>query len=304
MIFKYGKKLKEVDFKNEKELQTYFENNLNEILGLKFIDTEFYIDNHSFRIDTLGYDEELKCFKIIEYKNIKNHSLIDQGFTYLRKMLENKEAFVLNFNLKTGNKYKIEDIDWTQSRIIFVSPIYSSYQLTASDILDLPFDLIKIVKYENNIIEIEKLEKKSKIKMSDCGVLIQNNQITKEVKVYTESDHFEKTTENIITLYENLKDRILQLGDIDIDVKKVYIAFKGSKNIVDIEFFKSFLQLTINLKKGQLKDSKSLISSYILDNGKIIGHHGNGDYYISIKKEDDIDMVIPFIKQSFDINKK
>lgn len=271
---------------------------------MKFIDTEFYIDNHSFIIDTLGYDEELKCFKIIEYKNIKNHSLIDQGFTYLRKMLENKEAFVLNFNLKTGNKYKIEDIDWTQSRIIFVSPIYSSYQLTASDILDLPFDLIKIIKYENNIIEIEKLEKKSKIKMSDCGVLIQNNQITKEVKVYTESDHFEKTTENIITLYENLKDRILQLGDIDIDVKKVYIAFKGSKNIVDIEFFKSFLQLTINLKKGQLKDSKSLISSYILDNGKIIGHHGNGDYYISIKKEDDIDMVIPFIKQSFDINKK
>ena len=28
-------------------------------------------------------------------------------------------------------------------------------------------------------------------------------------------------------------------GDIDIDVKKVYIAFKGRRNIVDIEFYKN-----------------------------------------------------------------
>ena len=50
MILLNNQKLKEVDFVNEKELQTYFENNLDSILGLKFIETEFPVG--SCRIDS------------------------------------------------------------------------------------------------------------------------------------------------------------------------------------------------------------------------------------------------------------
>lgn len=73
------------------------------------------------------------------------------------------------------------------------------------------------------------MEKKSKIKMSDFGVLVQNNPITKEVKLYKESDYFEKTIENIITLYENLKDRILKLGDIDMIILFLKQSFDINK---------------------------------------------------------------------------
>ena len=69
MILQNNKKLKEVDFINEKELQSYFENNIERILGYKFIATEFVVGK--FRLDTLAFDEETKSFKIIEYKNIK-----------------------------------------------------------------------------------------------------------------------------------------------------------------------------------------------------------------------------------------
>ena len=43
---------------------------------------------------------------------------------------------------------------------------------------------------------------------------------------------------------------------------------------------------------------------YVGEDGKSMGHHGNGDYYLSIYHEDEIDKVIPFIKQSLEINKK
>ena len=82
MILQNNKKLKEVNFINEKELQTYFENNIEDILGYKFVATEFIVGD--FRLDTLAFDEETKSFKIIEYKNVKNHSLVDQGYTYLK----------------------------------------------------------------------------------------------------------------------------------------------------------------------------------------------------------------------------
>ena len=82
MILKNNEKLKEKDFVNEKELQTYFEEHLKEILELEFVATEFVVG--SFRLDTVAFDEETKSFKIIEYKNVKNHSLVDQGYTYLK----------------------------------------------------------------------------------------------------------------------------------------------------------------------------------------------------------------------------
>lgn len=85
MILKANKELKQKDFKNEKELQNFFENNIETILGYKFIDTEFVVGD--FRIDSLAFDEEFKSFRIIEYKNVKNHSLVDQGYTYLKLML-------------------------------------------------------------------------------------------------------------------------------------------------------------------------------------------------------------------------
>ena len=88
------------------------------------------------------------------------------------------------------------------------------------------------------------------------------------------------------------------------DFKKTYIAFKGRKNIAEVEIYKKFIQVTINIREGELDDPNHIMSCYISGDGKIIGHHGNGDYYFSISNEDDIDLIMPFIKQSYEINKK
>lgn len=109
MVFKNNKELKQNDFINEKELQTYFEKNLSSILDYKFIETEFTVGN--FRIDTLAFDEETKSFRIIEYKNVRNHSLVDQGITYLKLLFERKADFVLKYNVKTNSNLGIDDID-------------------------------------------------------------------------------------------------------------------------------------------------------------------------------------------------
>lgn len=305
MILLNNQRLKEVDFVNEKELQTYFENNLDSILGLKFIETEFPVG--SFRIDTLAFDEESKSFKIIEYKNVKNHSLVDQGYTYLKLMLERKADFVLKYNLKTNSNISVNDIDWSQSRIIFVSPIFTPYQMNATDFKNIPVDLYKVTRYENGIVDIDPIQKTSNVKIEEVQTTtIEStvNDVAKEIKVYTEEDHFARGTDTLKLVYETFKEKVLQLDDIDVDVKKVYIAFKGSKNIVDVEFFRNFIQITLNMKKGTLNDPNKIMSSYILDDGKRIGHHGNGDYYISIKHVDEVDQLIPFIKQSIEVNKK
>lgn len=297
MILKRNKELKQKDFKNEKELQTFFESNIESVLGYKFIDTEFIVGD--FRIDSLAFDEETKSFRIIEYKNVKNHSLVDQGYTYLKLMLERKADFVLQYNIKTKSSLTIQDIDWSQSKTIFVSPIYTSYQLNATDFKNIPIDLVKVTRYEEDIIEIDFIRKTSNVKVQDINMEPSKNDVNKEVVVYTEEDHLAKVSENIKRVYEELKNRILELDDIDLEVKKYYIAFKGSRNIVDVEFTKNHLKVDINMKKGTLNDGMN-----ITEDISIIGHWGNGDYRVILKDKNDIDNLIPLIKQSLKVNKK
>ena len=297
MILIGNKELKQDDFKNEKELQKYFENNLEQILGFKFICTEFTVGN--FRVDSLAFDAESKSFKIIEYKNVKNHSLVDQGYTYLKLLLERKADFVLQYNTITKSALTINDIDWSQSRIIFVSPTFTPYQLNATDFKNIPVDLIKVTKYENNIIDIDFIKKTSNVKIEEFGIENEQREVSKEIKVYTEEDHLNKVSEGTQKLYELIKSKILELDDIDMDVKKVYIAFKGRKNITDIEFNQNKLKVYINLKKGMLEDPLN-IAQDITE----IGHWGNGDYRVEVSSEEDIDNVMPLIKQSLKVNKK
>ena len=297
MILKANKELKLKDFKNEKELQNFFENNIEAILGYKFIDTEFVVGD--FRIDSLAFDEESKSFRIIEYKNVKNHSLVDQGYTYLKLMLERKADFVLQYNIKTNSSLTTQDIDWSQSRIIFVSPIYTAYQLNATDFKNIPVDLVKVTRYEDDIIEIDFIKKTSNVKVQDIQMESIQNDVNKEIIVYTEEDHLSKVSDNIKRVYEELKTRILELDDIDVEAKKLYIAFKGIRNIADIELHKNKLKIYINMKRGSLNDPLKLTKDI-----SGIGHWGNGDYCIIIDKKDDIDNVIPLIKQSLKVNKK
>ncbi len=297
MILKVNKELKQKDFKNEKELQNFFENNIETILGYKFIDTEFVVGD--FRIDSLAFDEESKSFRIIEYKNVKNHSLVDQGYTYLKLMLERKADFVLQYNIKTRSSLTTQDIDWSQSRIIFVAPIYTAYQLNATDFKNIPVDLVKLIRYEDDIIEIDFIKKTSNVKVQDIQMESIQNDVNKEIIVYTEEDHLSKVSDNIKRVYEELKNRILELDDIDVEAKKLYIAFKGSRNITDIEFHKNKLKVYINMKKGSLNDPLKIAKD--ISN---TGHWGNGDYCVTINSEDEIDNIIPLIKQSLKINKK
>ena len=299
MLIKNNKLLKQSNFKLEKDIQSFVEKHIPDILGeeYEFVCTEFSVGN--FRIDTLAFNKETKSFILIEDKKVENKSLVDQGLTYLKLLKDRRADFILKYNEIKKTNYNINDIDISQSKVIFFSPYYNKYQIYSSDYQNIPFDLYKITKYEDDIVDIEKIEKTSKEKFNNEIFKELTTEDKNEIKVYTEEDHLARASEALRETYEALKDRILELGDIDIDVKKVYIAFKGRRNIVDIEVMQKKLIVFINVKKDVLNDQMNILSD--ISN---IGHHGNGDYSIDIYKQDDIDMIIPFIKKSYEINKK
>ncbi len=116
---------------------------------------------------------------------------------------------------------------------------------------------------------------------------------------YTEEEHLKHSTQLTAKLYQVFKEKVLSLGDIDLDPKKFYIAFKGATNICDVEIQNSKLKIFINMKKGTLVDHDELANDVSEK-----GHHGNGDYEVFVRSLDDIEQVIPLIRQAYEVNKK
>ncbi|PTT40529.1 hypothetical protein DBR28_05685, partial [Chryseobacterium sp. HMWF028] len=238
-LFKNNKQalstLREIPFKLEKDIQKLFEQNLELITNLKLIKSEFTIKSN--RIDTLAFDEESNAFVIIEYKRNQNYSVVDQGVSYLNLMLEYKADFIVEYNETQKRNLKRNDVDWSQSKIIFVSPSFTDFQKQSSNFKDLAIELWEIKQFENEIVVINPI-KKSKSAPSIKQVQQNDNseisKVVKEIKVYTEEDHLQGKSDDIKELYDSFKNGILNLSpDIEIDPKKLYIAFKKQKNIVD-----------------------------------------------------------------------
>lgn len=288
------KEVKEKPFKLEKDIQKVFETNLYDIMGLELVKSEFTIKNK--RIDTLAYDTQASAFIIIEYKRDKNISVVDQGFTYLSLMLENKADFIVEYNESLRRNLKREDVDWSQTRVAFVSPSFTENQIQATNFKDIAIELWEVKQYDNDTIAINPIKKS--VAAESIKPLTQQNQslkkVTEEIKVYTEQDHIDKASEITMELYEKFKASILNLADgISVIPLKYWLNFdKGSLTLVSMEIQKKKLNITINKKIGQLDDPKLIVR----DVSKI-GHYGKGDYQVQVEDDSNLEYVMSLIKQ-------
>ena len=303
-IYKIGQQLdfiKELPFKFEKDIQTLVEKNLKSLLHLDLIRSEFALNG--FRIDTLAFDTETNSFVIVEYKRDKNFSVIDQGYAYLSLMLNNKADFILEFNESQQKTLKRTDVDWTQSKVVFISPQFTNYQREAINFKDLPIELWEIKRFENDTVSFDQIQKTSA--KESIKTISRNDEtveaVSKEVKVFTEQDHLQKVDFETRELYEQVKERLISLDDnVTTQPKKQTIGFKVDNNIFcDIVLQGKGLKIYVNLKSGDLQDQKQIARDV-----SNVGRCGNGSYEIKLTDLDDIDYIISLLKQSLRKNKE
>jgi len=140
----------------ETDIHSLVEANLEAIFGLKLVAHEFTVG--AFTLDTVAFDDETSGFVIIEYKRDEGGSVIDQGYAYLGTMLNNRAEFVLKYNEVMDKKLTKDQVDWSQSRILFVTQRFTPYQVAAINFKDLPIELWRFNKYENGTLLLEQMK--------------------------------------------------------------------------------------------------------------------------------------------------
>ena len=214
-----NKKLTQIDtkpFNLEKDIQKIVEENTQELFNVQYVKSEFSLGD--FRIDTLCFDEENNSFVIIEYKKGKSYSVIDQGYSYLSLMLNNKSDFILEYNENKKNNLKRGDVDWGSSKVIFISPSFNTYQKNSVNFQDVPFELWEIKKYSNNMISLNQHQSSSKESIQNLegkkNSIIKD--VGKEVRVVSEDELFVGKDEGIHDLFQQMKEKILDWENVRI----------------------------------------------------------------------------------------
>jgi predicted transport protein len=287
-------------FQLERDIQKLIENNVQELFDLEFVKSELTIQN--FRLDTLCFNKMSNSFVIIEYKKGTNYSVIDQGYTYLSTLLNNKSDFILEYNETLGGSLKRDEIDWSQSRVIFISPKFSEYQKTSINFKNLPFELWEVTRFKNNLLGLTKIDTNSDVDITSTVEKDNSKSIvktvSKEIVTYDENYHINKNKsrpQEIVDLYYEFKDRVLSIGDnIELNIGKTWMGFKQNRIFCDVVIFNEGVVVYINMKKGELNDYLNKCQD-MSDKG----HWGNGDYKIVIRTVEDIDYVMSLVKQSF-----
>jgi predicted transport protein len=284
----------------ERDIQSLTEANLVDLFDLQFVSSEFAHNN--LRVDTLCFDPENKAFVIIEYKKDRSFSVIDQGFSYLALMLNNKAEFLIEYNERAKKPLRREDVNWQQSRVLFVSPFFTPHQKAAINFKNLPIELWEMKFYSNSLVEykyIEPLETSEKIETVTGSKFIK--EVTREIKTYDLEMHLKKGSDLTRHLFKILQEKILDLGEMSEKYLQLYVGYRildKKINFVTIHFYKEKLQIYILIPRNKIDDPKKVTETI----PKSYGWAKNLRRF-NLRSEKEIPYGVELIRQAYEFNK-
>lgn len=297
-LFKLGaKSVTELDGRAvalEKSLQDIFERNLEPLLGVRFLASEYRTSNKG-RMDTIGIDEN-NCPAIIEYKRSTNENVINQGLFYLDWLMDHQADFRLLVMDKLG-KLVSDQIEWSAPRLICIAGDFTKYDTHAVNQMNRNIELIRYLRFDDDLLLLEQLTAAS---AEPSTLTLPNSGKSKlGASVYkTASEYLAQSDQGLKDRFEAVRAYLLALGD-DVQEKtlKFYFAFRRIKNFACVEVRPQtgkilvYLKVnpdTVNLKDGFTRDVRQ------------IGHFGTGDLEVTISSETDFELAKPLFEASYE----
>ncbi len=275
----------------EKPLQNFIENNLDPLLGIRFLATEYHTGKtHAGRIDTLGLDEN-NCPAIIEYKRSTGENVINQGLFYLDWLMDHQAEFKL-LVLENFGKSSADAIDWAAPRLICIAADFTKYDSHAVQQMDRNIELIRYRQFGNELLLLELVNAVAAEIQTGKKTKTRKNSGTDKIATQGVTD----LTPAMRPLFESLEGYLNSLGD-DVQRKnlKLHIAFKRLRNFATVCIQKNNLRVFLHLDPEQV----NLVEGFTRDVRKI-GHWGTGNVEVTIKNLGDLDKAKPLMLQAYE----
>ena len=276
----------------EKPLQTLIESNLDTLMGVRFLASEYSTGKtHAGRIDTLGLDEN-SCPVILEYKRSMGENVINQGLFYLDWLMDHRAEFQLVVLQKFGSE-AADLIDWSAPRLICIAADFTKYDGHAVQQINRNIELIRYRKFGPGLLLLELVNAVSTQPSASKAAIRNSGKVTGDKPV---AQALAEMEEPMRQLFDSLEGYLTSLGD-DVQRKdlKLYIAFKRLKNFACVEVRKEYLLLHAHVNP----DTVDLVEGFTRDMRQT-GHWGTGDLEIFVRNASDLERAKPLLARAYE----
>lgn len=278
----------------EKALQVFIEANLESLLGIRFLATEYSTGKtHGGRIDTLGIDEN-QCPVIVEYKRTSSENVINQGLYYLDWLMDHQAEFKL-LVLDRFGKGTADSIDWSAPRLLCIAADFTKFDSHAVQQINRNIELIRYRRFGDDLLLFELVNAVSESTSSTLEYPV-SSLPKKEGKHKLVVEWLKDLPKALEPVFNELDTFVFSLGD-DVQRKdmKLYIAYKRIRNFVTIVFQQKRIILYLHLNPQWISDS----NGFLRDVSKG-GHWGTGNAEVGIATLADLHKAKPYIEAAYE----
>lgn len=284
-------KLHTVPLDKEKSLQRLLEANLQEVLEIHLLATE-YPTTFGGRIDTLAVDND-GAPVIIEYKRNKNDSVINQSLSYLKWLKTQKKGFfeklmIDNLGDQTAGRIRL---DWSNPRVVCIAESYSKFDIDTAEVVPLRIELMRYRYYEDGVFALEPINLPQD---EDSVALISktNIEVTPVGAHLSIEGLLNKGVPATRHLFEQLREKVRAMDEAIVEkATSLYVAYRLSNNFAEVYIGKS--QLKIHLRPIDYEDPRGIVEKVPE------GYNWTMDRRVYLKNSDDLDYVVGLIEQSY-----
>ncbi len=284
----------------EVELQRRVEAGLEQMLGIRFVASEYATGPwHRGRIDTLGLDENGSPV-VIEFKKGSDSGVLSQAVSYLSWLRSAQHEFEALVRKVLGAE-AAESIDWRRPRMVCIAAGFSHHDRVAVQWLPERIDLVRYRVFEGGLLSLLLVDS------SPGSASAASSRRSRERDAVVSSAPTVPATpaptgaglvpECLRDLYAELDEALTAWGEVEVAPLRHYIAYRRLVNVASVIFRPKHEAILLYLRLDP--DSVVLEEGFTRDM-RGIGHLGTGNLEVRLVSAADLEKAAPLIRRAFE----
>ncbi|MEV7121253.1 hypothetical protein [Kitasatospora griseola] len=239
-VFRLGPDGRDVELRGstvalEADLQRRVEAGMEQMLGIRFLASEYWTGPHRGRVDSLGLDEN-GVPVVVEFKKGTDSGVVSQALSYLAWLKSSRHEFEALVREKLGAEVA-GSIDWRAPRALCIAAGFSWHDRVAvGDLGRLrPIELIRYRVFDGGLLSIDLVEPVF------AGVSTTTGRRSSTPAEPTADA--EKAEASVLAvpkclrdLYDELDEVLTTSGELEVVPLRHYIAYRRLRNVASVLF--------------------------------------------------------------------
>ncbi|MGW8398006.1 DUF5655 domain-containing protein [Streptomyces lydicus] len=229
----------------ERDLQTLIENNMEAMLGICFLASEYATGRHRGRIDSLGLDENGTPV-IVEYKRSRDQNVTNQALSYLSWLHDHHHEFESLVRERLGAE-AAESVDWNNPRLVCIAGDFTHHDAMAIEMIGRRIDLMSYRLFDD-VLTLQLVASVAGATSPPRGRAPGTDRACGVSSPKSVQQYLDESPRELQDLFADLDEVLLSHNDVRMEPQLHYFAYRRLKNVATVRVQPRNRMLVVNLK--------------------------------------------------------